>query len=882
MTTSVFRRKRSPLLYLSTDMRIFKLIIMLILGASLVDVHAQAPAYDPHQVFVPVFYPPVNGACRTAGGAPGPRYWQNRADYLLKVNLDTGRHRISGTAVITYVNNSPDRLDFLWLQLDQNIYRRDSRGEATSPVAGGRFAVNAFTTGDEVKGVYLLGRGKAEKADYCVRDTRMQVRLQKALRPGSKISIKVAYAFNIPAEGSDRMGRTMTKNGWIYEVAQWYPRMAVYDDVSGWNVVPYLGASEFYLDYGDFDYTITAPAGLVVAGSGELLNPAEVLTPLFLRRLAAARNSDRTVMIRDTTDLSGPSAHPHRTSLSWHFLCKNTRDVSWAASKAFLWDAARINLPGRKKALAQSLYPVESRGINAWSRATEYTKAAIELYSGKWFSYTYPLATSVAGGATGMEYPGLVFCDRFSQTHFLWNVINHEFGHNWFPMIVGSNERKYGWMDEGLNTFINKLDTRDFNNGEYDAVKDQHKAAPALFPADDEAIMNSPDVLQDDHIASDVYNKPALALSILREHVLGQDRFDYAFRAYIRRWAFKHPTPWDFFHTMDNAAGEDLSWFWQEWFFTTMKLDQAIKEIAYIGDDPAKGAMITLENLGGMALPVTLALRQVNGKTDTVRLPAEIWQRGGTWTFYFPSTVMIKYAVLDPAHELPDIRPENNDRSGVRTPAGLTAATVVNNYLEAVGGREKLKTIKQLAVTSACASGGLERLRMDLYRQPGIFLQNITLPASHQLNIQHLAISGDSLVLRRMGYPVVLTDSAKESLRANYRLFPELDFGNKDYTLKLEPVLQILGDRLAYLVLVRSPQGALTRYFYDRESGLKIKQYPMAADGTAMEWGDYRDIGNGIKWPFYEKNTNVVQSVSEYKVTQVVIGGGDLSNKPIK
>jgi len=633
-------------------MNFYRTGLSLLLCAGIFTVHAQstdqAPSkYDQHKVFMPLFYPAGGNEFREAAGIPGPKYWQNRADYKLNVSLDTAKHQVSGTARITYTNNSPDPLAFLWLQVDQNIYRADSRGEATSPVEGGRFNNKTFTDGDQIRGVYVIKNGKAEKVDYVITDTRMQIKLNDTLRSGgSKLEIKIDYAFDVPQYGTDRMGRQQTKNGWIYEIAQWYPRMEVYDDVTGWNVIPYMGASEFYLEYGNFDYTITAPASLVVVGSGELLNPAEVLTPKIIARLAVAKGSDKTVMVKDSVDLTSKDSYPAKANLSWHFFCKNARDVSWAASKAFLWDAARINLPSGKKALAQSVYPVESKGEKAWSRSTEYVKGAIELYSKEWYEYTYPVATNVAGTVGGMEYPGIVFCSAESQGGGLWEVTNHEFGHNWFPMIVGSNERKYAWMDEGFNTFINKVDTKVFNNGEYFQPQDAQKEAPAMFNPDADAIMNTPDVIQPNYLGFAAYEKPALGLTILREQVLGEKRFDYAFQTYIKRWAFKHPTPWDFFHSMDNAAGEDLSWFWNEWFFTTWKLDQSLKAIDYVDNDPSKGSLITIENLEGMAMPVTVFVQEDNGKSGTVKLPAEIWERGGTWTFVYKSTSKMFYRML--------------------------------------------------------------------------------------------------------------------------------------------------------------------------------------------------------------------------------------------
>jgi hypothetical protein len=833
-----------------------------------------AEKYDQHKVFTPLFYPDKGNEYRSANGAPGTKYWQNRADYKLNVALDTARHRVSGTTLITYTNNSPDPLAFLWLQVEQNIYREDSRGEATSPVAGGRFTNKSFTDGDEIKGIYIIKNGKEEKVDYLVTDTRLQIKLRDTLRQGgSKIQVKIDYAFDVPQYGTDRMGRVLTRNGWIYEIAQWYPRMEVYDDVTGWNVLPYMGAGEFYLEYGNFDYTITAPANLVVAGSGELLNPAEVLTPKIINRLAIAKNSDKTVMVKDSVDLLARDSYPQKANLTWHFFCKNSRDIAWAASKAFLWDAARINLPSGKKALAQSVYPIESKGQNAWSRSTEYVKGAIELYSDKWYEYTYPVATNVAGIVGGMEYPGIVFCGSDNQAGGLWEVTNHEFGHNWFPMIVGSNERKYAWMDEGFNTFINKVDTKVFNNGEYYEATDEHKVAPDMFGADAEAIMNIPEVIQANYLGYAAYEKPALGLTILREQILGEKRFDYAFQTYIKRWAFKHPTPWDFFHSMDNAAGEDLSWFWNEWFFTTWKVDQSVKAIDYTDNDPSKGSLITIENLEGMALPVTVAVKEDNGKTGTVKLPAEIWQRGGTWTFAYKSTSKIDFVIIDPDHVLPDINPENNSFSGVTVPPGVTAATVTKAYFDAIGGEDRVKDVKDLVINSDGTVQGANVLNVSQYKMPDKLNEDITVPTYNNLDVYHIIINGDSLRAIQLNKPVEINSDLKHAVKARYKLFPELDFNKSGYTMQLAPMLQVVGDQLAYLITVTSPDGVKVKYFYDQKTGLKIKQFTDVEGSTVLEFSDYRDINTGVKIPFSEKTTVVGQPI-EFKVKSAMANGG--------
>jgi hypothetical protein len=867
-------------------MKFYKAALLLVLGFYACEVKAQnadqaAPKYDQHKVFNPMFYPERGGEFRSASGAPGSKYWQNRADYKLDVTLDTVKHRIDGSTLITYTNNSPDALGFLWLQVDQNIYKEDSRSEATSNVSGGRFANKSYTKGAEIKSVYIINKGKTLKADYLITDTRMQIKLKDSLRAaGSKLQIKIEYAFDVPEYGTDRMGRQHTKNGWIYEIAQWYPRMEVYDDVTGWNTIPYLGASEFYLEYGNFDYTITAPASLVVAGSGELLNPAEVLSPTSINRLAEARKSDKTVTIKDSTDILHNNDYPKKPTLTWHFVCKNARDVAWAASKAFIWDAARINLPSGKKALSQSVYPVEAKGNNSYGRSTEYVKAAIELYSDKWFEYTYPVATNVAGLVGGMEYPGIVFCGSNNQNGGLWEVTNHEFGHNWFPMIVGSNERKYAWMDEGFNTFLNNVDTKVFNKGEYYEKPDQQKSAGYLFAPGAEAIMNVPDVIQEDFLGVAAYDKPALGLTILREQILGEERFDYAFKTYIKRWAFKHPTPWDFFHTMDNAAGEDLSWFWNEWFFTTWKLDQGIKDILYPDNDASKGAMITIENLEEMALPVTISIKEENGKIGTVKLPAEIWQRGDTWTFPYKSTSKIAYATIDPDHTLPDVNPENNSYSGLPIPQGTTASSVIKAYLDAIGGADKLKNVRDLQTSATGIIQGAEVQLVTRYKMPDKYFQEAMVPSYNNMVVSHVTLNGDSIKAKQVNRDLQLDDVAKKMIKLKSRPFPELDYERINQNINLQPILRVVNGELAYEVDINIGTEIHIHNYYSQKTGLKLKQTIEGANDLSVEFGNYEGINGGIKIPFSIKATLVGQPI-EFKVKETSVNSNP-SNEAFK
>lgn len=614
--------------------------------------------YSAYELFHPLWnYGPVSSA-RSAAGVPGPGYWQNSADYKIAVSLDDVANKITGDVEITYKNNSPDKLPFLWLQLDQNSFNTQSRGGKTTPIAGGRFGNLAFDGGYKIESVTIDGK----PANFIVEDTRMQIRLAAPL--AEKIGtakIKIAYSFTSPENASDRMGIQQTKNGAIYTVAQWFPRVCVYDDIEGWNVLPYLGAGEFYLEYGNFEYSINAPASHIVVGSGELLNPSEVYTADQVKKWAAAANSETTVVIRSAAEITDPASRPAKDRLTWKFKCNNARDVAFASSKSFILDACRINLPSGKKSLAVSVYPVESDGKDAWGRSSEYVKASIEHYSNWLYEYTYPVATNVAGIVSGMEYPGIIFCGYKDKTASLWGVTDHEFGHNWFPMIVGSNERKFAWMDEGFNTFINFYSTDAFNNGEYKNRKfDMHAIAKSMFRETADPIMSIPDVIQTRNLGWEAYNKPGFGLRILREHVLGADRFDYALKNYISKWAFKHPTPMDFFRAMEDGAGEDLGWFWRAWFYELWRLDQSVKEVDYVEQDPAKGAVITIENLDKMAMPAIVEVELTSGEKERFTFPVEIWQRGASWTFRTSTKLPIKSVVIDPDHSFPDMDSKNN------------------------------------------------------------------------------------------------------------------------------------------------------------------------------------------------------------------------------
>ncbi|PSQ90609.1 MAG: peptidase, partial [Bacteroidetes bacterium QS_4_64_154] len=408
--------------------------------------------------FEPVDFPDPNDY-RDADGSPGEDYWQQTVDYQIDVSLDTAANRVTGTETITYTNNAPEALERLWVQLEQNYFKPGSRGNAIVP-DNARFSGFFDEAGYDLSNLRVQRNGEATTPDTLIDGTRMRVSLDEPLASGDSLQLSFDFAYTLPEDGADRHGRLQVDQGTVYQFAQWYPRMYVYDDVHGWNSLPYLGQGEYYLEYGDFEVNITVPRDMIVAATGRLQNPDEVLTDTQRDRLAEARDSRETVTIIDSTEVGDASTRPSGSGpLTWRYTADRVRDFAWAASQAFLWDAATANA-GDQTVLAQSLYPQEGIGTTdkkpGWEQSTAFVQHTIEFYSDFVAPYPYPNAINVAGRVQGMEYPQIVFCDVTSRGRSLFRVTDHEFGHSWFPMVVGSDERRWGWMDEGLNTFMNQ------------------------------------------------------------------------------------------------------------------------------------------------------------------------------------------------------------------------------------------------------------------------------------------------------------------------------------------------------------------------------------------------------------------------------------------
>lgn len=582
---------------------------------------------------------------RGASGAPGPRYWQQRADYRIEATLDTAQKTIRGSETIRYRNNSPDSLRYVWLQVDQNLYRPGSIGSYLNP-SDSRWGVGGFQGGIDVAAARVNG---AAVTPY-IHDTMMRLDLPRPLAPGATAELAMSWSFRIPEHGSDRMAR----EGELYEMAQWFPRMAVYDDVSGWNTLPYIGQGEFYRELGDYDVAITVPANYVVAATGLLQNPAEVLTAAQRTRLAQAQRSQQQVSVITAGEVGTAATRPGMTGTkTWRWRAENVIDFAWAASPRFRWDSA-----SRDGVQCHAFYQPDAA---AWVTGADMTCFSIHEFSTRWLKYPYPQATSVAGPVGGMEYPMFVMVHAGGDERSVFGTIAHEHGHEWFPMIVQSNERLYAWMDEGFNTFIDTWanDTRFPGTDTRAAYRAQYEQF--LRAGNDPVLMTPPDRLSRTQLGIAAYRKPAYALHLLRDEVIGAQAFDAGFREYARRWAFKHPTPADFFRTMEDVSGRDLSWFWRGWFYQATPLDQAVEAVTTTAGQNGGPARVAVRLTShGVVMPVRLRITLANGQTQDVRLPEQVWFGGNAYTYETEAPAQVTRVELDPENRMPDANRSNN------------------------------------------------------------------------------------------------------------------------------------------------------------------------------------------------------------------------------
>lgn len=617
---------------------------------------------------------PAPNSVRTASGEPGPDYWQQRADYDIRVSLDEPARTVTGRATITYTNNSPQELPYLWLHLEQNLFRTDSNGALmTGP--GDRFGNrDGFAGGVEVLGVSAAAApdgtpDPARSLTLNIYDTVARLDLPAPVAAGGgTVRFTIAWKFVVPPYGSDRMGISEVADGPIFQLAQWFPAVAKYDDVHGWNTLPYLGTGEFYTDFGDYSVEIDVPASHLVAAAGVLQNPEDVLTAQQRERLSSARASSETVAIRSLDEVRDPGSRPAGNSgrLTWRFKAGDIRTFAWSSSSSFIWDACF--LPGAgvgsggvfgrgEGVLCQSFYPREA---TAWSKSTQYVRDSIEHYSRMWYAYPYPTAINVNGIVGGMEYPMVSYCGARTDDRGLWGVTTHEFGHNWFPMFVNTDERRHAWMDEGFNTFMNY-----YHQLERFPDELPRRGHPRRWSRENpnpftQPIQTPADLLVQGTLGATQYAKTAVGLVLLREGILGEERFDAAFKEYIRRWAFKSPRPWDFARTMENAAGADLGWFWRGWFYSPAIMDQAVTTVMQ-PEGESRNARVTFVNRGELIMPVVYRVDYTDGTSETRRLPVQVWAQGDSWTTTWDTKGRkIKGVTLDPDEQFPDVDLGNN------------------------------------------------------------------------------------------------------------------------------------------------------------------------------------------------------------------------------
>jgi hypothetical protein len=616
-------------------------------------------AFDPTGVgdtsmFAPINHPPGT-MYRTGSGAPGRGYFQQRADYDLHGTLDTAAKMLRGEMTLKYTNNSPDTLRYIWFQVEQNAF---SNGSLNSFVfaSDSRFGARNFEGGDMIDRFNQVTAGKKLPVKMRVEGTVMKVDLVTALPPGQTTTMDVAWHFTIPEHGADRMGR----DGALYELAQWYPRVCVYDDLRGWNTEPYLGQGEFYLEYGNYNLSVTVPSGYIVAATGALANAAEVLTPTQISRLAVAARSDTTIHIITQAELASGAARATKAGMkTWRFTSKNVRDAVWAASPDYMWDASSW-----KGHMAFGYY--RPSAIETWKDAADMSRMSIQEYSDRWFQYPYPQISAVEGPISGMEYPMLAMENKSADKYDLYNVVTHEIGHMWFPMIVGSNERMHMWQDEGFNTFINYFsEARRYpEKGSYaDRVRHDREQVVQYMQHDaDEPLEINPDRINPRVLGENAYVKTAVGLALLRDEILGPATFDDAFREYTRRWAFKHPSPTDFFRTMEDVSGKRLDFFYREWFLENPHFDQAVDTVVHkkIGD--IDSVAVVFGNHARGVLPIHARFTFSDGSTQNLDYPAEVWSTNTTYyvrEFEFKGKTLTKVE-LDPDIRLPDTRRDNN------------------------------------------------------------------------------------------------------------------------------------------------------------------------------------------------------------------------------
>ncbi|HSG06730.1 MAG TPA: M1 family metallopeptidase [Longimicrobiales bacterium] len=588
---------------------------------------------------------------RSRSGAPGPRYWQQGVSYRITARLHPGQNRVTGSETIQYTNQSPDTLAEIYLNLPQNVFAPGNPRNRSVPVTGGFDLSRVVVQGSPA---VLVPRGGMSLS------TSERVALAQPLPPGGQAELQIDWSFDVP-EGTFRMGREGSS---VFYLAQWYPQIAVYDDLRGWVRDPYLGDGEFYQEYGDFDVSITAPAGWLVSASGVLQNPGDVLTPEASKRLRSLTRGGIThiVSAADVTAGKATATGGVDGTLTWRFIAENVRDFAWGSSDEYVWDgtvAEYDDVDGTAR--SSDIYALYRPDRPNWERAAEFARHSIEAHS-YWYPYPYPHMTvneGVIGG--GMEYPMITIVGGGRTPESLYGVVSHEIGHMWWPMVAGSDERNHAWMDEGMASFAEDLAFDDIFPGSdsglntmngYLRIAGTDAETPSMRPAD----LYGP--FGNRGMAS--YGKPATVMRSLRT-ILGPDVFDDAMRTYLRRWAFKHPNPLDLFWTYEDVTGQDLDWYFHPWMYTTGTMDQAVT-----GVEQGRGAAtILLEDRGEIPMPAIVEVVTDVGDRARKMMPVSAWN-GRTGRMDVPIRGRVVEVIVDPEQRFPDVNRRDNRWTGRR------------------------------------------------------------------------------------------------------------------------------------------------------------------------------------------------------------------------
>ena len=577
----------------------------------------------------PSFQRAVNEGTRTLDGRPGPAYWQQRVAYRIDAELDPGTGRLQAEERVTYYNRSPDTLHVVVFNLYQNLFRAGAPRNEPVPITGGLTLERFAIAGAEAHAIDINAEAPPARATYHLDGTLLVAHLPRPLAPGDSVEFQVAWHFTVPSADAPRTGHSDHQ---VYQVAQWYPQIAVYDDLRGWNADPYLGTGEFYLEYGDFEVALTVPEGWLVAATGTLENPDEVLTDVARERLLLALRSDSVVQVVSVDDRDAGNATQRAPGgqLTWRFQARDVRDFAFAVSNRYVWDATRAVISdragGRRDTVA--VHAFYRPDATAWRNAARFTRHALTFMSRIGHPYIYPQITATEGPVFGMEYPMIVFVADIEDQGFLYTVIAHEVAHMWYPMMVGSDEKRHAWQDEGPASYLENLALADIARDD-DVWGDELSSYMQVAGTELEKPMMREADLYGPGPAYEVasYSKPALLLRALG-HIIGQDALHTALREYSRRWLLKHPTPLDFFNTVEDVAGRDLDWFWHPWWYETAVLDQAIADVTITPAASGETVAITVEDRGDAPMPVLLAITLEDGQVRRETVPVDVWLRG--------------------------------------------------------------------------------------------------------------------------------------------------------------------------------------------------------------------------------------------------------------